>query len=640
MTNSLITAFNPLTTKGSEASNEYVSELLRNEVNEIINSYHHKFDQLYECIQNAVDACESAYVNAKKHKVDYAPLVRVEIDLDHNRIEVTDNGLGMTKEEVLYYFFTPYATLKGASKNTRQRGEKGVGATFLSYGSNEIHLTTISAITGQLTSGILKGGLKWCKDDTLSADSMPHVDPFEAHSAISSESQGTTVSIVLDPKTNIGNLAEYGNDWKQWEAVLRLHTAIGYVDLSGDDPFLKALQAKLTVVIDKEKATRMMETGYLFPNLTTSADIQLSEITRTSGRLVATQKDKSVLWDTFSFEQIAEKVTNRMENIGYMREKKKEQFSQILNENKPEAYVCFTYGSDFWAERNHEIWGSEIEGQLSSGIVFATKSQKIGEQERVDFKYRTGDFNRFFILLNFQNIHADIGRKSLPEHFGHFANFFANSIQTNFVEDSDCLTPSPGAFAEEQEAALEATIDKALDREDLGFEWIQLKKLPLEEQDVIALFFNLLGNQRIRGYQIFSTHIAKTYDGVGKFHLGNEIENIYHAENNKLGIAADKFNKKGIKNSQNRCYIEFKFNSDQLVKDVRAGYKRMRDIKWLICWEIGKGHKKEGIDIIDITDPAHVNHREYYGVTHIMVEQESKIFIICLRRVLEVLSEK
>src|SRR5947209_1814836 len=267
MNNTLRKPFNPLLSIGN-ATDEYAARLMRNEVKEIIGSYHHTFDHLYECIQNAVDACEKAFV-AYQHgakSTDFLPLVSIIIDLQNNQLTVVDNGVGMPNDIVIKYFFTPHATLKPSSstydqEGIRQRGEKGVGATFLSYGANHIHLSTKSKETKELTSGLMENGLQWCKEQ-LPLLPMPEVKPQTPHSVIENQNHGSAVTIRFGEGTNIGELKDHGINWKQWEAIIRLYTAVGFVDFEGTDSFLNALRTSLTVInLNGKNEKRFVDKG-------------------------------------------------------------------------------------------------------------------------------------------------------------------------------------------------------------------------------------------------------------------------------------------------------------------------------------------------------------------------------------------
>lgn len=644
--NALADAFNPLRSLIDRENELYAAEILRRQVSEIIGSYHHHFDHLYECIQNAVDACERAfrYYQDNPESTPYIPMIQVTIDLQLNALTVLDNGLGMSKDDVTGYFFTPHASLKnigGSGFQIRQRGEKGVGATFLSYGSNSTSLCTKSQLTGEMTSGKLEGALQWC-NQSVDLLPMPMVEPVAPTADMTEAPHGTSISIQFSGDTNITNLSDDGINCQQWEAILRLNTALGYVDFKGDDPFFKALVANLIVAgLDGVRESKRVETGYYYPHITTQANVRLGTLTRDNrGRLPARQRNMHILWDVFTFEQVSSYVSARLANLNAreFNNRKRAQISEILNRYEPEAYIGFTYGAEFWGEANRAVWGEEHLGEFRHGIVFATKSQKIGEQKRIEFRYRTGDFNRFFILLSMNNLRADIGRKSLPEGIQEFANFFATSIQKVFSTDNeDVLKPTPGLFSEGDEVRLQEVQRGVETRESLTLDGLHLVKVPNEEQDVVALFFDLLGSGRVRGYEIYSTSLQQTYDGLGRFRLADAPENRYDHATNRLGIYGSNFSR-GIVESRDWCFVEFKYNSDGLVGDVRSGYKRLRDLKWLICWDIGSRHENEGIELLDITVPEQANWRDYYGVTHLMIEGQDKVHVICLKTVLDVLA--
>lgn len=643
MNNGLTQEFNPLAQVAMWREDaDYAAQILRNQVRQIVGSYHHDYDHFYETIQNAVDSCEKALQHYRSLEVDYLPEVRVIVDLTENKLTVIDNGLGMSADTVQKYLFTPNATLKSESGEVRvrQRGEKGVGATFIAYGTDNIEVTTKDISTGTWTAGNMVGALEWLNHNG-SALPMPQVTPCEPDPRVEEIPHGTIVTLEFTEATNVGYLAEHGTTLEQWEIILRRHTALGIIAIEREDELSGLLSSVLTVIDEPNGVkSRRIKAEYYYPHLTTNARIKVSDLRRSQkGQLNADQREMNVLYEVFAEAEVRDFVQARMENTPYLRNRKKAAFSRILNSNNPRAYVAFTYAAEFWAKANQHFWGNDAHDQFSHGIVFATKGQKIGEQRKIDLRYRTGDFNRFFILLEMENLQSDIGRKSFREEITEFAHFFANAIQKVFNDNDDCLRPSPGPFNEAEEAELEALLDQALDLPNLGAPELAFMKVPREEQDVIALFFNLLGAGHLRGYRFYSTHISRKYDGVGMFDLTRAPENEYDSSNNPLGIAADKFDSKaGNVVSRKKNFIEFKFNTDYLVRDVRSGRKRLQDIKWLVCWEIGDDHTNQGIAITDILSPEQLNHRDYYGVTHIMTEGQNKVYVICLERVMSLLA--
>lgn len=642
MINTLTASFNPLSSDEIiSGKQELIAENLRRNVSEIVGSYHHKLDFLYEALQNAIDACEKAfyYYNQTDPSNTYIPYVKIYIDINENSFKVLDNGLGMNLNTIKSYYFKPFQSLKTKSESTRQRGEKGVGATFLSFGTNKIIIGSKFFEDQSTTIGTLQDGLRWCNEE-INLLPMPNVSPVKDSIDLEDKSHGTFIQLFFDDKTKLKDLSELGTTIDQWEKLLRLYTAVGSI-APDDDSFFKNLKVRLELrqKVAEEFDGKNIETGFLYPHLLTSSNLKLENLYRNNrGELSTTQRDMDVLYQYFPFEKVGNSVNSRMDNMRYLRQSKRSSYSTILNEYRPEAYVAFTYSSDFWDELNYKNWGEDHQSFIKPGIIFSTKSQRIGEQKKIDFVFRSGDYNRFFILLNMKNLKADIGRKSIDEEIIDFANFFANSIQREFVDNDDSLKPSPGPFDEGQETELESIKDKAYELPIINFTDTDFIKIPSQEQDVIALFFNLLGKGYLKGYKFYSTHISKTYDGVGTFELQYSNENIY-SEQNLLGASADKFSN-GFIRSPKKLFMEFKYNSDGLVNDVKSGYKRLQDVKWLICWSIGSKNINEGISITDITIPSQVNKRDYYGVTHLMTQGQNRVQVICMEKVLEILKQK
>lgn len=126
-------SFDPLEAK-TVADTEVRLKALKNEIKGILTSYVGWYDPFCETIQNAMDAVEK---RANKEDSDYQPKIWITINLQTNTLMVTDNGVGLDKEQ-FKSFLAPFFSFK----SEKNRGHKGVGATYLAYGFNYIQLCT------------------------------------------------------------------------------------------------------------------------------------------------------------------------------------------------------------------------------------------------------------------------------------------------------------------------------------------------------------------------------------------------------------------------------------------------------------------------------------------------------------------
>ena len=648
--NLLTKSFNPLLLgeQGGlfEGYEQYVKKQKKNQVRQIIKSYHQTYDHFLEALQNAIDACEYAYEAyserpSSQKAAPYEPHIQIHINIDANEFTVVDNGIGMKLDEVERYFISPYATLK-PQLEVRQRGEKGVGNTFLAYGSKSYRFSTRHFDEEGYTSGKIDGGILWA----LGSDNeMPLVQPDELHNLLPAQQHGTVVQIQFSEQTNIKRLADHSTSLEQWEVILRLHTGIGYIDFEDNDAFLSKLNISLYVIYQGEKASRIIQKGYLYPHKISSVTaVRKGNLDRKSqGKLPLKQTMKDCLYDFFDEEAVRQKALAKLDAQGYTRfGPYRGELRDDLTRMRTKAYLCFVWANAFWDEVNNTIFGGDTL-EINHGLLFATKSQRIVEPKKIEFSYRSGDYNRFLVLLNMDKLEADIGRKSIERRVTNLGNLIADAFHDDFVDDRDALKPTPRERREDEEVRLEALQERAIsegEKLNLPCPPVALLKVPREEQDVVALFFNLLGSGYLKGYKLFSTHISQQYDAVAWFEIEKtESGAIYDEIENPLGIPEERFDNRGIKRSPKRNFLEFKMSTDDLVLDIQHNEKQLKDIKWLVCWSKGKNHEKEGIDIDEILEEQYRGHREFYGVTDIMRDASgAKVHIICLEKVIEILS--
>ena len=101
-------------------------------IQNIVDSYHHDWDVLSELCQNAVDAI--------REKTAASGRVDLLFDRTSRSIQVTDTGIGMTRDKVSKAL-KPNVTFKKGHPTLI--GEKGLGLTFCAFRTIEIVVNII-----------------------------------------------------------------------------------------------------------------------------------------------------------------------------------------------------------------------------------------------------------------------------------------------------------------------------------------------------------------------------------------------------------------------------------------------------------------------------------------------------------------
>lgn len=161
--------------------------------------------------------------------------------------------------------------------------------------------------------------------------------------------------------------------------------------------------------------------------------------------------------------------------------------------------------------------------------------------------------------------------------------------------------------------------DYFLKRESLGIPELANKKVPRDENDVIALFFELVGRGYIRGYQSFGLSQIDRYDG--RFILrrsGDEEAPKVPPDDRQLSA------------------IEFKVTASALIRDLEREAKDARDLKLLIAWDEGTSNSDQ-FGFADIEHSRYYPDKVYLGVTRYLqnTKSGSQIQVLLLKQVVE-----
>lgn len=619
------TPFDPLEFKNTKITDAAFGAL-RREINNILSSYVGWYDPFCELIQNALDAVEAraaAEVAAGTDK-DYKPNISIRIDLDENSLTVSDNGIGLDKEK-FEQFLAPNFSFK--SGNTR--GHKGVGATYVAYGFNYMRVTT--KIPGFVASGRILNARNWLKEDASGAS--PKVEPDSsklADETFETFDRGVSITVRFDASTHPRQLS-----WLQasnaptWQKILYVKTGLGSV--KPDDSVQVTISA-----ISKGKLTTLKHLGTKYPWLHESAAKKASYVS-----LIKAQDDLyakygpgrkmpdkysnlDFIYETWSADQVKTLLGKVLE----------EEELEILQRFTPTISVEFGYTAKLWSQYNEALGlRSRV---LSSGIQLAANNMPQGETILVPLTRNIGRQHQVHFLIHFDNYTPDLGRKGFHRELTDFAKSVTRHIVEAHLSKMRYLLKANTGTSPDlvRELAIDDWKSEMLAHETLQplklqskhfflpVERVSITSVPTREQDVIALFHQLIAGGVIRGLNMMSTNERFTYDSLFKIAFDLEPElYIYDEDKNPLGVTEETAKALSGRVTTPRI-LEYKFSLDGLVEDFDSQDKNIKDIDLCVAWTTGE-HYKEKYGIVSMLLPENADQRPYHGITHVLVDLES-----------------
>jgi hypothetical protein len=621
------TPFDPLEFKNTKINDAALGALKR-EIGNILSSYVGWYDPFCELIQNALDAVEARAAQEKSAGAgsNYHPQIDILIDLDANSLTVTDNGIGLDKEKFEQFLAPNFSFKSGAT-----RGHKGVGATYVAYGFNYMRVST--RIPGFEASGRIVGARNWLNSHASGAN--PKVEPDDsehADNAFGTVDRGVSITVRFDDDTHPRRLDWIrANSAETWTKILSVKTGLGSIiaDPSVAVNVRVRSNGKLTEL-------RTQGTAYLWLHELASKTAKIRDLEDAAEALFKkygagrSMPDKyrnlDFIYDTWNAAELEKLIGASLDA----------EELDVLRKYQPTVSVEFGYTAKLWSQFNESLELRTNYRVLTSGIQLAANNMPQGEPILIPLTRNIGRQNQLHFLIHFEGYSPDLGRKGFHRELTDFAKSAARTITDSHLSKLRHLLKANTGVApdlvrelkigEWKKEMLKHEEDSPLSLSSEHFfkptERVSITSNPTREQDVIALFNQLVAGGVIRGISVMSTNERFTYDGLFKvtFDLSAELY-VYDVGTNPLGVPAEVADALQGKVTDPRI-LEYKFSLDGLVEDFDSHDKNINDVDLCIVWETGDLYK-ERYGITSLLLPENADQRQYHGLTHVLTDLET-----------------
>lgn len=628
MTTMTFAPFDPLEFKNTRVNDAALGALKR-EIENILSSYVGWYDPFCELIQNALDAVEarSAIERAAGTDASYVPHLSIRIDLDANALTVADNGIGLDKDK-FEQFLAPNFSFKSGSKT---RGHKGVGATYVAYGFNYMRISTKAP--GFIASGRIVGARDWLRSNTsggnpkVEPDESPQVDHF-----FEGVDRGVSVTVRFDNNTHPKRL-----DWIQatsastWWKILSVKTGLGSI--------LKDPSVKVAVTVRANRHETIHTeagTSYLWLHEQAGKNASFRDIRSTEDALYKRFGAGHKLPDKFMNLDFVYETWTAAELVDLIGPSLDAEEMAVIKSHSPTVSVEFGYTAKLWNKFNEALGLRSGYRVLTSGIQLAANNMPQGETIQVPLNRNIGRQNQVHYLVHFEDYTPDLGRKGFHRELVDFSKTVSRVLtESHLSKIRRSLKANTGVAPDLlRELGINDWKRDMADHESASplvlknphffrpVEQISITSAPTREQDVIALFHQLIAGGVIRGLRIMSTNERFTYDGLFRiaFDLADGIY-AYNAESNPLGVDAEVALALKGKVTDPRV-LEYKFCLDGLIEDFESQDKNIKDIDLCVVWSTGDTYR-ERYGVTSLLVPENADQRQYHGVTHVLSDLES-----------------
>ena len=268
---------------------------------------------------------------------------------------------------------------------------------------------------------------------------------------------------------------------------------------------------------------------------------------------------------------------------------------------------------------------------VTSGIELAVKGMPTAVRISPPVTGFQGYWGNFHVIILDNMLHFDEGRKTpvggrtrLYQDCAEKVLF--GEITTGVLKRAikDAVIPlNLTQMSNERQSFIQGRVSG---RSPLGRTDVKIRNIPRYEQDVVALFHELIGCGILPFYCSLDCSSKSTYDAIFE----------YTIPKSKIGTIVQQV--EGSRGNLNDTVIvEYKLNGEDLIEDIASDVKFYYMIDLLVCWDIDSGVCKKLSADLQVKPLTHVR---YWGTTHELHLSSSVFLSVGSGRSLDVISIK
>ena len=589
-------------------------DLYRAAIKNTLMTYPLEWKVIFEALQNSIDAIN------KNVKIQKGKIV-IDFNIDEKQVTIEDNGIGFPPKRELFF-------LHGGTKrdDLSTKGKIGVGLKAILFSSKNFHINSIytDADTNKEWSLDIEDADKYENKDKLDVQ-------FSDSSITTPKPTGTILSYTFrddsvldfikratDTYSLISNKMIKSNDERFKYAIEYFFRTNSY-----------AADVLKLLGISKDKDTTI-EINIKYKLIPNRLDTEIRRVLKSSNGII-TITFGNKFWDIKELID-EQKGINKILTIAHEFYKPNETFGNFSPDNVIwiKKFTNVNSIKELLPKKRKEEFNNILDkvngvylavgrADVIRKFFFNTPIRAISINGVISDHYLpnptavTVYANMPLCIIDIDSTFNSGKLQTTDRRLVHYVGELYLAIYRNaIVKIGEALG---GDSINESSADEIEKPTKILSLPDLNIN-SSLKKIPIDENTLIALFFDLLGRGKIEGYTFYSLSAKQKYDGKGMIKLQNmkEIPTPYNDADLKT--------------------IEFKLKLSALLDDFENGDKDLKDITFLVIWEddISNTDKMpENYGVIDI-DESKDAERSSFGVKKCLIRKtdgiEKQMFIM------------